>query len=44
VAKIVAAYGRADEARVARDRRAEAGSSGGQAERRGKKDRDGAGK
>jgi phosphate starvation-inducible PhoH-like protein len=44
VARIVAAYGRADEARVARDRRAEAGSSGGQSERKGKKDKDGAGK
>jgi phosphate starvation-inducible protein PhoH and related proteins len=44
VAKIVAAYGRADDARMARERRAEAGSSGGQTERRGKKDRDGAGK
>ena len=44
VAKIVAAYGRADEARLARDRRAEAGTFGGQAERRGKKDKDGAGK
>ncbi len=44
VAKIVAAYGRADEARaVARDRAAEAGPPG-QTERRGKKDRDGAGK
>jgi phosphate starvation-inducible PhoH-like protein len=46
VAKIVAAYGRADEARAeARDRAAEAGRSGGdQVERRGKKDKDGAGK
>src|SRR3712207_1041869 len=45
VAKIGAAYGRADEARIAREeRRAEAGTSGGQTERRGKKDRDGAGK
>jgi phosphate starvation-inducible protein PhoH and related proteins len=44
VARIVAAYGRADDARGARDRAAEAGSSGGQSERRGKKDRDGAGK
>ncbi|WP_343895049.1 PhoH family protein [Craurococcus roseus] len=46
VAKIVAAYGRADEARaqVARDRAEEAGRAGGQSERRGKKDKDGAGK
>jgi phosphate starvation-inducible protein PhoH and related proteins len=42
VARIVAAYGRMDEAR-ARDR-AESGSPGGGVERRGKKDKDGAGK
>ena len=43
VAKIVAAYGRMDDARF-RDRADEAGRSGGQSERKGKKDKDGAGK
>jgi phosphate starvation-inducible protein PhoH and related proteins len=46
VARIVAAYGRMDQARAsARERAVEAGSpGGGPAERRGKKDKDGAGK
>ena len=44
VAKIVAAYGRADEARAQARDWAEAGPPVGQTERRGKKDRDGAGK